>query len=281
MTARARLVGRRWYNGCMGINRGVKRLRIIEGRPWKEALLCVLEPYSPYRAWYPSGEAQSGDVGVVVVHTEPRTVLCAVPIESEAALRHTIAQQCRHGGAALPTVAKVEQTAGMSLSEAEGQPLDSAAVMSLIQAANDYQVGLPQDRTGESSAAAGRILLQSGGRCACCDALDPAVAGPQDIVIHQVSQADFDGERDWPALLCAACQAAMAAAGMRSVLDYQFSLRPACPFCAAQRTLMISYGKPTYAWAMNMPGWVRSGGCCVDYSKTMECERCGFQWGPD
>ena len=68
-------------NQAMG-KRTIHRLRIVEGRPWKEALLCALEPYATFPAWHDANEVEPGDVAIVVIDTDPQTVLCAVPLAS-------------------------------------------------------------------------------------------------------------------------------------------------------------------------------------------------------
>lgn len=261
----------------MGEN-NIHRLRIVVGRPWKEALLCAMEPYAPYRAWEVPDNAQPGDVAIVVVETEPRTVLCVVAVND--GLRHTIAKESGYGHAALPTVTEAELAAGCSLSDVDGEPTRSPVARTLIQFANEFNTSMPADRAGDSSAAAGRILLQSEGRCELChEKVALPTATPDEIVIHQVSAEAIRDGLDWPAVLCAGCDGAMKAGGFNSVVDFEFSRQPACPSCGAHRTQIVSYGMPTYDWAMNMPTWVSGGGCCVGMEGKWRCGACGHGWG--
>ena len=258
--------------------KNIHRLRVVVGEPWKEALLCAMAPYAPYRAWDAPDALEPGDVAFVVLDTEPQTVLCAV--RAGESLRHAIAANCDDHRGSLPTVAQMEQQTGVALGDADGQPRTSAAARALLRFAEEYDVSKPADRTGDSSAAAARILLQSAGRCECCRELVVLDTTTQEeVIIHTVTAEDFAGRTDWPALLCAQCDAAMKAGGFSSVVDFMFSREPACPACGAHRTSTVSYGMPTYDWAMNMPTWVSGGGCCVGELGKWQCGQCGHNWG--
>lgn len=56
-----------------------KRIHIVEGPDWREAIVALLDSRSPYRPWrYGFGEAHKGDPVAIVLHTEPRTVMTTV-----------------------------------------------------------------------------------------------------------------------------------------------------------------------------------------------------------
>lgn len=59
----------------------VAKVHIIEGRPWKDALISVLEPRSLQRTWHATGGG-TGDVVIAVLDTDPQSVLAAVGIEA-------------------------------------------------------------------------------------------------------------------------------------------------------------------------------------------------------
>jgi len=45
----------------MGEIASFARVHVIEGRPWKDAIISVLEPRSPYRPWHTAGGIEPGD----------------------------------------------------------------------------------------------------------------------------------------------------------------------------------------------------------------------------
>src|SRR4051812_36085017 len=53
-----------------------ERLHIVEGSDWKDAVIALLEPRSPYRPWrYAFGEAHEGDPVAVILDTDPPSLL--------------------------------------------------------------------------------------------------------------------------------------------------------------------------------------------------------------
>lgn len=275
-------------------------LRLVEGRPWKESLICVLASGAPYRPWHRGGGVDPGDVAVVVIDTDPQTVLCTATVGPDRSVRQAIAG-ARYWWSPMRTVAEIEESAGTSLQSADRQLLDSPTAQAVIKAVEEYSPGTPGDRLGHSSVAAARILLHSGGRCTGCNkAIDLASPSARDgIYIHTVSvddgppdtpaeddvpdrlarRTDQAKRADWPALLCSRCHAAMTRAGFASFLDYRFSRQPACPQCYAQRTKSAAYGMPSYEGLLNTPPWTASQGCVVDQSSARWiCDVCGHEW---
>ena len=252
-------------------------LRVIEGRPWREAVICALDPEAPLDPWHGVGAVEPGDGVIVVLHTDPRTVLTTFICEPDRDIRTAIARKFWRGNA-LRTVADVEQRAGgRSLADSVGAELDSPAVAALWAAADEYGSCEPDFRVGTSSAVAARILLHSGGRCTCCG----EKVGAADLSVHPVSAADFRSHRDWPAALCPGCVATMEAAGLSSVVDYGFTLQPACPACSARRTRTVSYGMMSYAGSVNRLPWESQAGCVVGSAGRFSCGECGHAWGGD
>ena len=249
---------------------------VVEGNPWAEALICAITPSAAHRPWHGVEEVRWGDAVIVVIATDPPTVLCGFVL-TRASVPDAIAAACR-SGSSLRTVQDVERAAG-GHRLTDGMRRDSPAAAALLEAAREYTVSTPADRVGLSSVAAGRILMQSEGRCTCCGgAVDPAAATLESS-LHLVSESDFAEGRDWPALLCPLCADAMRAGGYSSVIDYAYSLQPPCPRCSARRSQEVSYGMPSYDWHVNMPIWVRGGGCVVDSGGRWVCGECGHSWG--
>ena len=56
------------------------KMYVVEGRPWKQAIITVLEPRSPYRPWRADefDRIQDGDRVVAVIDTDPVSVLATV-----------------------------------------------------------------------------------------------------------------------------------------------------------------------------------------------------------
>lgn len=262
----------------MGGNRN--HLRVIEGRPWKQALICALNPEAPYQPWIGIGEVAHGDAVVVVIDTDPRTVLCAFTRGHMLDVRHTIMAESRFEKRALPTVAEVERALGFSLADRVGRLLQNDAAEALIRAVNDFRSRGPAERVGDSSVAIGRILLASEAECTCCgEEVDLDREGVVDRLIHTASAEDLRMGVDWPGLLCEVCAALMTDGGFTSMADLVFSQHPACPACSAQRTRCVSYRMPSYDWRINMAPWEISGGCVVDlFPMKWSCAQCGHRW---
>ena len=61
-------------------NANVDRIHIAEGWHWKDALISVIEPRSPYRAWHAATDIAAGEAFVGVLDTDPPSVLAGVGI---------------------------------------------------------------------------------------------------------------------------------------------------------------------------------------------------------
>jgi hypothetical protein len=58
----------------------VANVHVIEGRQWKDALILVLEPWSPYRPWRAGDGIEPSDAVIAVLDTDPPSVLAGVGI---------------------------------------------------------------------------------------------------------------------------------------------------------------------------------------------------------
>jgi hypothetical protein len=74
------LVGHSEHNGVMRQKPNVTTVHIVEGQPWKEALISVLEPRSPYRPWQPATNIEPGDAVIAILDTDPESVLAGIGI---------------------------------------------------------------------------------------------------------------------------------------------------------------------------------------------------------
>lgn len=256
-----------------GVTRHVK---VVRG-PWKQTVAWAIDDQSPFGP--PAGpDLMPGDIAVVVLDTEPQTVLCAANIGADRHLDRAITV---YGsiGTALPTVAEVELVTGYPYADWDGLGLDQEAALQFVYAVEHSWVSRPVERLGNSSASAARILAQSSGHCTLCRSpVDLSTAAAlEKLFIHFASDADVQAGRDWPALLCMACHDGMKAGGFTGVVDYWFASHPACPSCGAHKAMDISYGEPTPDWLANVPPWVSHRGCCV-LPADWTCGQCGHAW---
>lgn len=275
-------VGAAWKNGLVkAIQAGQARtnLRIIEGRPWQHALICALRPEAPYRPWRGIGKVARGDAVLVVLDTDPRTVLCGFTWNGRQDVRHDIGFRAFYYGGALPSVSEIEAAAGVPLTDRGEFPIRAEAAEDLLSRVRGFMHS-PQQRAGRSPVVIGRLLLNSRGCCACCGT-EVMIRDYADVdrMVHTVSETDLSARLDWPALVCDACTAAMRDGGFTSVVAFVYSQRPACPACSARAANAMSYGKASGGGGASVP-WAASGGCVSDSdSPKWVCARCGHGWG--
>ncbi len=280
-------------------------------------MYCALTGHAKFRPWRGVSAVKPGDVAVVVVDTDPKTVLCAIVRESRQNWRIAVQERFdlapvvdyehdakqeevrpsnhksrlnmrvaislapRLGYRGLREVTDIEAFAGgYSLNESSALPLDSPAVQALVEVVSEPTSSSSIDCAGHSSVAAARILLGSEGRCTCCEETVDVLgdsAGRQ-YTINTVSEGDLREGRDWPALLCSECCAAMKSSRFSKAIDYGFSFHPACPACSATRTRRNEYGLPAATYVT--PPWRNPQGCCIDRgTPSWSCGACGQTWG--
>lgn len=240
------------------------RVHVVVGSPWREAVVEHLEPRSAYRPWPFVPDLREGDGVLVVFDTEPRLALTQLArvgadrdVEAAIATLHrewlsTNALCCR---------------ASASRSPGDTQWWTTPQVW-CVPWRNSGSTHRGEDRFGQSSMAAARVLLESDGRCTGCDAM-------LDLVSSEPAVRTVDSPDDWPAVLCAECQRAMHESGFTAFLDYRFSLHPSCPRCEARRTLRSQFGMPV-AMFDTVP-WRLHQGCRVT-PEQWTCSVCDHQW---
>lgn len=282
-----------------------ERLHIVEGIDWKEAVIALLEPNSPYRPWrHGFGEAHAGDPVAVVLNTDPVSVMTEV---------------ARIGDDGNPGCAVVDMPFwGSELLDLTGLAMlldlrrvltawrldgDAAVKMSLALSECRYP-SEPRNRFGHTSLAAARTLLQSGGACdGCDDDIDFGVAdakkqvhvhtvdpycrpAPTPTIVPRTGGSKYPppipctppfrfGAADWPAVLCRHCHRRMNAGGFRRFLDFKFEQHPCCPRCGNRRSLSIFYGMASDP--SNLSPWLHIGGCCVS-EEAWHCSFCRHEW---
>ena len=254
-------------------------LRIVEGRPWKQALVCALNPEAPYRPWKGLDPVTPGDTVLVVIDTDPRTVLCAFTWDGLLDGRHAIAGNTCGRDRPLQSLTKVEDAVGISL--AGDRILNPRTARALVTTISNSDFTTPSDRAGHSSVAIGRIMMSANRSCTLChDRV--VIASEQDVdrlvpTAEVAEVAEVYARADWPALLCPDCAQAMSSGGFTAVVDLVFSRHPACPRCSARQACRIGYGLPHARRAMNLAPWESLGGCVV-LEPGWHCRSCGNKW---
>lgn len=279
------------------------RLHILEAADWKAGVITLLAPSSPYRPWrYAFGEARPGDYALLVLGTDPQSVLTVLArVDDEGTLSGALLGMSRYC-ADLFELATLASTLDLGDEAFTGWRLDDDAAERAILAVHETRVhGDPYHRYGHSSLAAARNLLRFNGRCQMCDtAIDLTAPDARDqIHVHTAEHSrrpdphppirtlDDGGRRltglphlrdaatDWPVVTCRDCHDGMRRGGFSSSIDYAFARHPQCPRCGGQRSRQIVYGMPNdpQSWEP----WIAIGGCCLRDDK-WTCELCRHEW---
>ncbi len=277
------------------------RIHILESAAWKDGVITLLEPSSPYRPWrYTFADTLPGDYVMFVLGTDPVSVLTTLGrIESDGNFGWVSDIELRRSDLVdLGTLAMLLDTPEL----VTGWRLESDAAEQVILTLHDHALyGRPYQRWGQSSMAAARKLLHFRGACeACRTGIDLTSADARDqIVVHTADPlrrpapalpvgadprrtSSTGGEaslresaRDWPAVLCRDCHQRMRDSGVASLIDFVFTLHPSCPVCGERRSERIVYGSPVNpVW---WTPWANIGGCGVKDEK-WHCQRCWHRW---
>lgn len=278
------------------------RLHILEAADWKDGVITLLEPGSRYRPWrYAFGEARPGDYAMLVLGTDPVSVLTVLArIGDEGGLSGASVGTWRYGAdlVDLTTLAML-----LDLPDAfTGWRLDDDDAERVIHALHESRVhGQPFYRWGHSSLIAARNLLQFAGSCdGCGDPIDlRGVAARDNVHVHTVDSLPRqepwspirasgqsgsprphmvslrESATDWPAVLCRFCRHEMRQGDFSSFVDFRFARNPQCPRCGGARSQNIAYGMPAdpESWGP----WLHIGGCCLKEEK-WHCAQCDHQW---
>jgi uncharacterized protein with PIN domain len=162
----------------------------------------------------------------------------------------------------------------------------------ILATIGDYTPSTVEALFGHTSLAAGRVLLQSEGKCTACnrqlkltgdDARDRVHIHTADPFADQPAPSEprlredrIRCPSDWPAVLCNSCQAKTCREGFTSFLDFLFSLRPRCPECGAQHSMSAVYG--LLSGPIEEP-WIAPLGCVVTAPRAKwVCGECRHRW---
>jgi len=277
------------------------RVHVVVGTPWKDAVISLLEPSSPYEPWPDVLDARRGDGVVVVIDCEPRLVLpyvLRVEFEGGAGQAITQSRQSCPG----PAVAVSRVGAGLDGLRDRCTLFEGAQAAALVGELDRHRFdGDDEFPFGVTSMAEAAVLLESNGRCSGCDkALGLGGENAREkVAIWTVAEArvqpeaappeepqldDLDGSDgpwlptmpvDWPAALCLKCQDAMREGGFETFLDYRFSRHPACPRCGQRRARRAVFGMLSSFTGIGP--WHDARGCC-DTPDNWTCAMCGHRW---
>ena len=223
------------------------RLHILEAADWKDGVITLLAPSSPYRPWrYAFGEARAGD-----------DAFTGWRLDDEKAERVILA------------VHEVK---------VYGSPYNRCGHSSLVAARTLLQFGGNCRGCGAAidlSAPDARDLVH-------VHTVDPSRRRDPHNPIRTPEDAGkrwLDPLRsiamDWPGVICRDCREDMRDGGFTSLMDFVFARHPQCPQCGGRRSRRIHYGMPAdpQSWAP----WISMGGCCVS-DEDWHCDLCGYEW---
>jgi hypothetical protein len=257
------------------------RLHLLTSTDWKDAVITLLEPRSPYRPWRGGAdEGQKGDTVAFILNTDPAAIVADVGhVGDSLELRQaTFRESFGH-----PNVVDVDTfmtVLGLRMRAATFDGDDAIKVELSLDECR-YR-GAPQSRFGHNDLARARTLLRFNGRCDGCEQeVDLTGMDARDeLFVHTVDQEMPEtsiilGYPDWPAVMCRRCRDRMSDGGHASFVDYKFTLNPSCPQCRGHRACEIFYGMPSDH--ENIPPWEYAGGCCVE-SVRWRCGICLTEW---
>lgn len=263
------------------------RLHLVQSDDWKDAVITLLEPCSPYRPWRcGTTTARQGDLVAYVLDTDPASVLTetarvgASGSPLDAAFERPLYK---------PTIIELSTLAmlvDLHMTVDEAWQLDGEDAINLDRALDDCRYISPASRFGHNSMAAARTMLQYRGSCeGCGTSIDLARPEARDeLVVHTVDPyvrpKPFEfplraGQMDWPAVICRPCRDRMVVDGFTRFVDFQFASHPLCPQCGLRRTRAIFYGEPSEPW--NIRPWQYAAGCCRS-RETWICDGCDHMW---
>lgn len=269
---------------------GGPRLHIVYADDWKDAVITLLEPYSPYRPWRcGDAHADQGDLVAYVLNTDPASVLTVTarietdgsPLDAE--FERPLFQPM------LAEMSTLAMLAGVHTSIDIDWALNGDGAARFDKALDGCRyISPPASRFGHNSMAAARTLMLFSGTCEGC--LRPIdLTGPDardEIFVHTVEpygrpeRSDWRRWRisdsvDWSAVICRGCRDRMNTEGFGRFVDFKFAQHPACPECGARRTRATFYGMPSDP--SNIRPWAYAAGCCVR-SEEWLCDECEHEW---
>lgn len=172
------------------------KVHVVRAAPWKDAIIKLLEPDSPYRAWSGAADVEPGDGVIAILDTDPVSVIAAIgDVGSDGRPDHAVAGCMDResaewdGPPVLLELGTLTALTGLGFSfrgadvtlESSGRLIE---VMGELARCYNDELYL----NGHTTLAAARVLLGSGGRCTgCAGELDLAsVNARYHVHIHTV-----------------------------------------------------------------------------------------------
>jgi hypothetical protein len=264
------------------------RLHVVESTDWRQGVIKLLEPSSPYRPWrFGEQEARPEDPVLIILNTEPCSVVTfwgVVGDDGDLANFTLAPRKCRTALLHLPTFVAVlehcDATFGLDPRDAwmfQGENAERLR-RRLAWTSTDRSVAY-----GHTSMAAASVLFRSDGICDCCwQTLDLAHPDAQErLHIRTVDSEMWPTDRspvarpDWPGALCAECHDISRRGQLGNFLDMVFAQNPQCPQCGAQSTTFARFGEDS--WVGNPP-WIRGMGGRVVEAPKWSCLVCDHAW---
>ena len=172
----------------MGETIATNRIQVVRATAWRDAVIKILEPRSPYRPWRIPAGIKRGDAVLVVLETNPVSVIADIrEVGVDGSALRALARFLDSGlpwrePPALLELATLRALTGFSLPD-DGDPATVLGRAALTTAIGQRQAA-PSGGDyldGHTSLAAAAILLVSLGRCTGCgDKLDLAAADARD-----------------------------------------------------------------------------------------------------
>ncbi|GAA2531782.1 hypothetical protein [Mycolicibacterium diernhoferi] len=275
----------------------------MEAADWKDGVITLLEPDSPYRPWrYAFGDSRPGDYSVMVLGTDPVSVLTLLGrIDHEGGLGGALFNDHWVGSSNLVDLATLAMVLDLDDAFTTWRFTDDDAERVILALHESRARGGPFLRWGHSSVSAARILLNFNGKCDSCDEeidlrgidardrmhIHTADPLPRPTPHSPIRPVDHPGRyrpyraslrdevRDWPAVLCRRCHVRMRNGNFSSFIDFRFAQHPECRECGGARTQRIAYGEPVSPDYFGP--WVYLGGC-VEGADDWHCDNCEHEW---
>ena len=170
------------------------KVHVVRGAPWKDVVIKLLEPDSPYQPWSSVPDVEPGDAVIAILDTDPASVIAVIrEVGSDGRADHAIAG-CMdrdsdewNGPPVLLELGTLRALAGISFSR-EAAAVTISDADRLVEMMRDCATAYYDQLylNGHTTLAAARRLLRSGGRCTGC-ALDLAsVNARYHVHIHTV-----------------------------------------------------------------------------------------------
>lgn len=147
----------------------VSNVHIVAGRPWKDALIAVLERRSPYRPWHVPDGIKPGDAVIALLDTDPESVLAGVAIVGrDGDVGKAISQIDPFYLNGLLELGTLNMLADFVVRPQHNTVYHRRSLRRVVKLIGAYNPSTVDALFGHSSLAAGRVLLNSGGKCTGC-----------------------------------------------------------------------------------------------------------------